>query len=110
MAPIALLLHGTVFSPDGGLLSAGIVVLVGVVATVVVAAITATLESVELPGPPHDARPATRRAARSLFMPLVYTTMELKMRIELRIHLLQVRSIGTLAFRAETQLSPCGRK
>jgi hypothetical protein len=75
MAPIALLLQATVFSPDGGLLSAGRVVLVGVVATVVVAAITATLESVELPGPPQDARPATRRAARSLFMPLVYTTM-----------------------------------
>ena len=49
--------------------------LVGVVATVVVAAITATVESVELVAPPHDARPATRRAARSLFMPLVYTTM-----------------------------------
>ena len=60
MAPIALLLHGTVFSRDGGLLSAGIVVLVGVVATVVVAAITATVESVELVALPHDARPAMR--------------------------------------------------
>jgi hypothetical protein len=43
--------------------------------TVVVAAITATVESVELVAPPHDARPAMRRTARSLFMPLVYTTM-----------------------------------
>ena len=49
-------------------------VLVGVVATVVVAAITATVESVELVAPPHDARPAMRSVARSLFMLLVYTT------------------------------------
>ena len=48
--------------------------LVGVVATVVVAAITATVESVELVALPHDARPAMRSVARSLFMPLVYTT------------------------------------
>lgn len=41
--------------------------LVGVVVTVVVAAITATVESVELVSPPHDARPAMRSAARSLF-------------------------------------------
>jgi hypothetical protein len=88
MAPIALLLQATVFSPDGGLLSAGSVVLVGVVVTVVVAAITATVESVELVSPPHDARPAMRSAVRSLFMPLVYTTMEPKMRIELTAYVL----------------------
>ena len=62
------------FSPDGGLLSAGRVVVVGKV-TVVVVATTATVESVELLVPPHDARPAMRRTARSLFIPLVYTTM-----------------------------------
>jgi hypothetical protein len=89
MAPIALLLQATVFSPDGGLLSAGRVVLVGVVATVVVAAITATVESVELVAPPHDARPAMRRTARSLFMPLVYTTMEPQMRIKLMTFVLE---------------------
>ena len=89
MAPIALLLQATVFSPDGGLLRAGRVVLVGVVATVVVAAITATVESVELAAPPHDARPAMRTVARSLFMPRVYTTMELKMRIELMTFVLE---------------------
>ena len=89
MAPIALLLHGTVFSPDGGLLSAGIVVLVGVVATVVVAAITATVESVELVALPHDARPAIRSAARSLFMALVYTTMEPQTRIKLMTFVLE---------------------
>jgi hypothetical protein len=88
MAPIALLLQATVFSPEGGLLSAGRVVLVGVVATVVVVAVTAAVESVELVAPPHDARPAMRRAARSLFMPLVYTTMEPKMRIELTAYVL----------------------
>jgi hypothetical protein len=66
------------------------VVLVGVVATVVVAAITATVESVELVAPPHDARPAMRRAARSLFILLVYTTMEPKMKIELTTYLLRV--------------------
>ena len=74
MVPIVFLFQATVFSPDGGLLRAGRVVLVGVVATVVVAAITATVESVELVAPPQDARPATRRATRSLFMSLVYTT------------------------------------
>jgi hypothetical protein len=67
MAPIALLLQATVFSPDGGLLSAGRVVVV-CKGTVVVAVITATVESVELVAPPHDARPAMRRTARSLFM------------------------------------------
>jgi hypothetical protein len=89
MAPIALLLHVMDFSPDGGLLSAGRVVVVARV-TVVVAAITATVESVELVAPPHDARPAMRRTARSLFMPLVYTTMVPKMRIELTTYLLRV--------------------
>jgi hypothetical protein len=58
--------------------------------TVVVAAITATVESVELVAPPHDARPAMRRTARSLFMPLVYTTMVPKMKIELTTYLLRV--------------------
>ena len=89
MAPIALLLHGTVFSPDGGLLRAGRVVLVGVVATVVVAAITATVESVELLAPPHDARPAMRMTARSLSIPLVYTTMEPQTRIKLMTFVLE---------------------
>jgi hypothetical protein len=70
------------------LLSAGRVVLVGVVVTVVVAAITATVESVELVAPPQDARPAMRSAVRSLFMPLVYTTMVPKMKIELTTYLL----------------------
>ena len=78
MAPIALLLHVMDFSPDGGLLSAGSVVVVGR-GTVVVAVITATVESVELVAPPHDARPAMRSATRSLFMTLVYTTMEPQM-------------------------------
>jgi len=41
--------------------------------------ITATVESVELVAPPHDARPAMRSATRSLFMTLVYTTMEPQM-------------------------------
>jgi hypothetical protein len=76
------------FSPDGGLLRAGSVELVGVATTVVVAAITGTVESVELVAPPHDARPAMRRTARSLFMPLVYTTMVPKMKIELTTYLL----------------------
>ena len=89
MAPIALLLHVMDFSPDGGLLRAGSVVVVAR-GTVVVAAITATVESVELVAPPHDARPAMRRAARSLFIPLVYTTMEPKMKIELTTYLLRV--------------------
>ena len=53
-------------------------VLVGVATTVVVAAITATVESVELVALPHDARPAMRSVARSLFMPLVYTTMRMR--------------------------------
>jgi hypothetical protein len=88
MAPIALLLQATVFSPEGGLLSAGRVVLVGVVATVVVVAVTAAVESVELLVPPHDARPAMRSATRSLFMTLVYTTMVPKMRIELTAYVL----------------------
>ena len=61
------------------MLSAGRVVLVGVAATVVVVAVTAAVESVELLVPPHDARPAIRSAARSLFMALVYTTMEPQM-------------------------------
>ena len=52
--------------------------LVGEVATVVVVAITAPVVSVELLAPPHDARPATRRATRSLFMHLVYTTMRMR--------------------------------
>ena len=82
MAPIALLLHVMDFSPDGGLLRAGSVVVVAR-GTVVVAAITATVESVELVAPPHDARPAMRSVTRSLFMPLVYTTMEPQMRIKL---------------------------
>ena len=89
MAPIALLLQATVFSPDGGLLSAGRVVLVGVATTLVAAAITATVESVELVAPPHDARPAMRSAARSLFMPLVYTTMEPQTRIKLMTFVLE---------------------
>jgi hypothetical protein len=76
------------FSPDGGLLRAGSVELVGATTTVVVAVITATVESVELLVPPHDARPAMRSAARSLFMPLVYTTMVPKMKIELTTYLL----------------------
>jgi hypothetical protein len=78
MAPIALLLQATVFSPDGGLLSAGSVVLVGVVATVVVVEFASVVESVELLVLPHDARPAMRSMTRSLFMTLVYTTMEPK--------------------------------
>ena len=94
MAPIALLLHVMDFSPDGGLLRAGSVVVVAR-GTVVVAAITATVESVELVAPPHDARPAMRRAARSLFIPLVYTTMEPKMKIELTTYLLRVFLIAT---------------
>ena len=77
------------FSPDGGLLSAGSVVVVGR-GTVVVAAITATVESVELVASPHDARPAMSMAARSLLIPLVYTTMEPKMKIELTTYLLRV--------------------
>ena len=87
MAPIALLLHVMDFSPDGGLLRAGSVVVVGR-GTVVVAVITATVESVELVAPPHDARPAMRSATRSLFMTLVYTTMEPQMRIKLTTYLL----------------------
>jgi hypothetical protein len=63
--------------------------MVGVVATVVVLAITAAVESVELLGPPHDARPAMRSATRSLFMPLVYTTMEPQMRIKLMTFVLE---------------------
>jgi hypothetical protein len=54
-----------------------------------VAAITATVESVELVAPPHDARPAMRSVIRSLFMPLVYTTMEPQMRIELMTFVLE---------------------
>jgi hypothetical protein len=76
------------FSPDGGLLRAGSVVVVAR-GTVVVAAITATVESVELVAPPHDARPAMRSVIRSLFMPLVYTTMEPQMRIELMTFVLE---------------------
>jgi hypothetical protein len=75
------------FSPDGGLLRAGSVV---VVARGTVVATTGLDESVELLVPPHDARPAMRRAARSLFIPLVYTTMEPKMKIELTTYLLRV--------------------
>jgi hypothetical protein len=75
------------FSPDGGLLSAGRVVVVG---KVTVVATTGLDESVGLLVPPHDARPAMRRTARSLFMPLVYTTMVPKMRIELTTYLLRV--------------------
>jgi hypothetical protein len=101
-----LLLQATVFSPDGGLLSAGRVVLVGVVATVVVAAITATVESVELVAPPHDARPAMRRAARSLFIPLVYTTMVPKMKIELTTYALRV--MGQVLVRAPHDFKDLG--
>ena len=63
--------------------------LVGEVATVVVVAITAPVVSVELLAPPHDARPATRMTARSLFMPLVYTTMEPQTRIKLMTFVLE---------------------
>ena len=76
------------FSPDGGLLSAGRVVVVG---KVTVVATTGLDESVELLVPPHDARPAMRSMTRSLFMTLVYTTMEPKMRIELTTYALRVR-------------------
>jgi hypothetical protein len=75
------------FSPDGGLLSAGRVVVVG---KVTVVATTGLDESVELLVPPHDARPAMRSMTRSLFMTLVYTTMEPKMKIELTTYLLRV--------------------
>ena len=63
--------------------------LVGVATTLVVAAITATVESVELVALPHDARPAMRSVARSLFMPLVYTTMEPQTRIKLMTFVLE---------------------
>ena len=63
--------------------------LVGVATTLVAAAVTATVESVELVSPPHDARPAMRSAARSLFMPLVYTTMEPQTRIKLMTFVLE---------------------
>jgi hypothetical protein len=86
MAPIALLLHVMDFSPDGGLLRAGKVVVV-CKGTVVVT--TGIVESVELLVPPHDARPAMRSVTRSLFMPLVYTTMEPQMRIKLMTFVLE---------------------
>ena len=61
----------------------------GVAAPVVVVAVTAAVESVELLVPPHDARPAIRSAARSLFMALVYTTMEPQTRIKLMTFVLE---------------------